>query len=241
MRECIECADASGFMIPLAATRADMGALLANLGQVERGAGLAAEGLAVAQQVNPLAVPLVMASVAEVELLAGRLDEAQQAVEGSMSERLPGLLAFSAAANAEIQRGRLAAIEGDHQHAIDVADHVMEWLRLLDVQLYNPAALLLKGTSLAALGKVDEAERTLLEGRDLARQLGFAPVLWQLDAALGELASRAGDAARADELRDEARTIVERLAASIDEEDVRASFLRLPAVVAVTEGGTLAS
>jgi class 3 adenylate cyclase/tetratricopeptide (TPR) repeat protein len=240
MRECIECADASGFMIPLAATRADMGALLANLGEVARGAELAAEGLAIAEQVSSLAVPLVMASVAEVELLAGRLDEARIAVEGSISERLPGVLAFSAAANARIQRGRLAAIRGDHEEAVDVADQVLAWLRPLQVQPFNPAALLLKGRSLVALGRAEEAEPALLEARDEAERLGFAPVLWQIDMALGGIAAEAGDAARANELREEAGVIVERLASSIDDADLRTSFLALPAVAAVTAGGTRA-
>src|SRR4051812_15210905 len=240
MRECIECAEASGFMIPLAATRADMGALYANLGQVERGAELADEGLAVAEQVNALAVPLVMASVAEIALLGERLDDAEKAVEGSMTDRLPGLLAFSAAANAEIQKGRLAAIRGDHAQAVEVADRLLAWLRPLEVKPYDPTALLLKGTSLIALGRLDEAARALQEGHDKAERLGFAPITWQIDMALSGLAADAGHAARATELRERAGSIVASLAATIDDEALRASFLRLPEVEAATAGGTLA-
>jgi len=240
MRECIECAEASGFMIPLAATRADMGALYANLGQVERGAELADEGLAVAEQVNALAVPLVMASVAEIALLGERLDDAEKAVEGSMTDRLPGLLAFSSAANAEIQKGRLAAIRGDHAQAVEVADRLLAWLRPLEVKPYDPTALLLKGTSLIALGRLDEAARALQEGHDKAERLGFAPITWQIDMALSGLAADAGHAARATELRERAGSIVASLAATIDDEALRASFLRLPEVEAATAGGTLA-
>jgi len=240
MRECIECADASGFMIPLAATRADMGALFANLGQVERGADLASEGLAIAERVNALAVPLVMASVAEIALLDGRLEDAQAAIDRSMTDVLPGLLAFSAAANAEIQKGRLAAIRGDHEAAIEVADHVLAWLRPLEVRPYESDALLLKGTSLAAFGRHDEAESALLEGRDAAEQLGFAPMTWQIDLALSRVVADAGDPTRAAELRERAKAIVERLAATIDDELLRATFLASPDVQAVTADGTLA-
>jgi tetratricopeptide (TPR) repeat protein len=240
MRECIACADASGFMIPLAATRADMGVLCANLGQVERGAQLAADGLAIAERVNALAVPLVMASVAEIALLDGRLDDAHAAVERSMSEVLPGLLAFSAAANAEIQRGRLAAISGDHGAAIEVADHVLAWLRPLGVRPYEAEALLLKGTSLAAVGRSDEAERALVEGRGAADELGFAPMAWRIDLALSRLVADAGDATRAAELRERANATVQRIAATIDDDALRTSFLSVPDVQAVTTGGTLA-
>jgi tetratricopeptide (TPR) repeat protein len=240
MRECIECADASGFMIPLAATRADMGALYANLGAVEQGADLAAEGLTIAAHVNALAIPLVMASVAEIALLQGRLKDAEAAVDRSMTDVLPGLLAFSAAANAEIQKGRLAAIRGDHGAAIEVADHVLTWLRPLGVRPYECEALLLKGTSLAALGQTDEAERALLDGRDAAEELSFAPMTWQIDFALSRVVADRGDATRAAELRERAGAIVVQLAENIDEESLRATFLALPAVQAVTADGTLA-
>ena len=189
---------------------------------------------------HTLAVSLVMASVAEVALLAGRFDEAEAAVEESTSGRLPGLLAFSAAANAQIQRGRLAAIQGDHAKAVEVADQVLAWLRPLEVRPYDADALLLKGNSLTALGRTDEAERVLLEGRDEAEKLGFAPIVWRIDMALCDIASAAGDRGRSVELRDRARRVIERLAASIDEEDLRASFLASPDVRAVVADGTLA-
>jgi tetratricopeptide (TPR) repeat protein len=217
-----------------------MGALLANLGEIDRGAELAAEGLEVAERVNALAVPLVMASVAEVALLAGRLDDAQAAIDRSMTEVLPGLLAFSAAANAEIQKGRLSAIRGDHEGAIEVADHVLAWLRPLEVRPYESDALLLKGTSLAAIGRSDEAEQALIEGRDAAEGLGFEPMTWQIDLALSRVVADAGDAAQAADLRARAKAVVERLAERIDDESLRASFLASPDVQTVAADGTLA-
>ena len=240
MHECIECAEASGFMVPLAATRADIGVLYANLGDVERGTRFAADGLAAAENLNALAIPLVLASVAEVHLLAGRYDDANAAIDGSITDRLPGLLSFSAAANSKILKGRIAAIRGDHQQAIDIADRVLEWLRPLDVRPYDAAALLLKGSSLRELGKSDHAERVLREARQAADALGFAPILWRIDITLGGIAADTGDTARAAELRGHAWTIVDHLAATIDDEQLRASFLALPEVRAVFAGGTLA-
>jgi tetratricopeptide (TPR) repeat protein len=240
MRECMGCAEASGFMIPLAVTPADMGVLFAKMGGSERGTQLAAEGLATAERLNKIAIPLVMSSVAEVALLDGRLEDAQDAVDKSITDRLPGLLAFSAAANAMILKGRIAAIRGHHDEAVEIADRVLAWVRPIDARPYDPAALLLKGRSLVALGRPDDAERALLEGRDAAEQLGFAPMIWQIDMALSGIARIAGDTDKAEALRERARTIVEHLAALIDDEDLRASFLRLPDVEAATAGGTLA-
>jgi hypothetical protein len=64
--------------------------------------------------------------------------------------------------------------------------------------------------------------------------------MWRIDMALSRLASAAGDEAAATEARERAKRVVDRLAASIDDEDLRASLLRVPEVQAVTSGGTLA-
>ena len=148
MRECIEHAELAGFVIPQAMSRAEMGAAYAKLGEIERGSRLADEGLAIALERNTLAIPIVKASQAEILVLAGRLDEAEAAIAESVLGRLPGLLHFAAAANAKILTGRLAALRGDHAGAVEIADEVLEWLRPLEVRPYDPAALLLKGSSL---------------------------------------------------------------------------------------------
>ena len=105
---------------------------------------------------------------------------------------------------------------------------MVAWLRPLDVRPYDPAALLLKGTSLVELGKLDDAERALLEGRAEAEQLGFDPILWQIDIALSGIAEATGDAAHAVELRDEARAIIDRIAASIDDPRASVELPRAP-------------
>ncbi len=185
---------------------------------------------------NAIAIPIAKAAQAEIFLLAGRLEDAETAIAESVLTRLPGLLHFAAAANAQILTGRIAAIRGDHAGAVEIAEHVVEWLRPLGVRPYSPAALLLKGSSLAELGKLDEAERALLEGSAEAEQLGFEPIRWQIEMALSRVASAAGDAARAAELRNRANERIDRIAGSIDDAQLRSSFLGLPEVQAVTAG-----
>jgi len=110
----------------------------------------------------------------------------------------------------------------------------------LGVRPYEAEALLLKGTSLAAVGRSDEAERALVEGRGAADELGFAPMAWRIDLALSRLVADAGDATRAAALRERANATVQRIAATIDDDALRTSFLSVPDVQAVTTGGTLA-
>jgi hypothetical protein len=63
---------------------------------------------------------------------------------------------------------------------------------------------------------------------------------WRIDMALSGIAASTGDAARATELHRSAKAIVDRIASTIDDEELRAGFLRLPEVEAATAGGTLA-
>lgn len=236
MRECIQLSELAGFVIPQAVTRAELGAVYANLGDLERGMALADEGLAVATERSEMAVPIVMGSRAEIQLLAGELDEAEATIARSGIERLPGPIHFAAAAHVELLRGRLAFGRGDHGRAVQIADMVLEWLRRLGVRPFLPAALLLKGRALRASGGTAEAETALLEARSEAERLGFGPILWRIDAELSDMAAAGGDAPRAGELRSEARGVIERIAASIDDAGLRSSFLTLPDVEAVTSG-----
>ncbi|HJS26358.1 MAG TPA: hypothetical protein VJ913_04450, partial [Actinomycetota bacterium] len=109
MRECIRLSELSGFVPPQAITRGDLGALYANLGHLERGLELADQGLGIAKEWSPLAVPMVMGSRAEIELLAGRLDEAEATLSQSTVARLPGPIHITASARSEILRGKLAS------------------------------------------------------------------------------------------------------------------------------------
>jgi class 3 adenylate cyclase/tetratricopeptide (TPR) repeat protein len=236
MRECIQLSELAGFVVPQAITRADLGALYASLGDLERGRALADEGLEVAKEWSALAVPIVLASKAEIELLAGELDAAEATMSQSSVERLPGPIHIAAAGQVKLLGARLASARGDHGRAADIADTAIEWLRQLGVRPFLPPALLLKGTALLAGGDTAGAETALVDARSEAEQLGFAPILWRIDVELSGIWATAGDAAKAADLRSEARRAIERIAASIDDAELRSSFLNLPDVQAVASG-----
>jgi class 3 adenylate cyclase/tetratricopeptide (TPR) repeat protein len=230
MRECIQLSELAGFVIPQAVTRAELGALYANLGDLERGMALADEGLEIAKARSQMAVPIVMGSRAEIQLLAGEFDEAEATIARSGIERLPGPIHFAAAAHVELLRGRLASARGDHDRAAEIADAAIEWLRRLEVRPYLPAALLLKGSALRAGGGTGPAETVLLDARSEAERLGFAPILWRIDVELSDVAAARGEAARVAELRNEASGVIERIAGTIDDGELRASYLARPDV-----------
>ena len=114
---------------------------------------------------------------------------------------------------------------------------MVEWLRPLEVRPYGPAALLLKGTSLVELGKLEDAERALLEGRAEAEQLGFDPILLaDRDRAERHRGNerRRGASGRAADTRRARSSIGSRQVSTTL--DLRSSFLGLPEVQAVIGG-----
>ncbi|HJS26095.1 MAG TPA: hypothetical protein VJ913_03095, partial [Actinomycetota bacterium] len=172
----------------------------------------------------------------EIELLAGRLDEAEATLSQSTVARLPGPIHITASARSEILRGKLASARGDHPRAVEIADTVIERFRRLGARPFLPAALLLKGTALRARGERAQAETALLDARSEAEGHGFRTILWRIDVALSDIAAEGGDAARAAVLRSEAGSVIEQIAGSIDDPELRSSFLALPDVEAVRSG-----
>jgi tetratricopeptide (TPR) repeat protein len=230
MRECIERAEEAGFLIPLSAARAELGVMYARLGRFEAGMELAEEGIAIARKQSPLAVPMALIAEAEILYLQDKLEEAESAIQDADVGKLPGPIRGAAGAHVDLLKGRLAAAEGDHARAIEIADGVIEWLQRLELRQYMPAALLLKGRAFVGAGRTQEAEAALDEARAHAKDMGYRRVLWEIDAELGALAAARGDRTGASELWDEAAAVVAEIAGTIEDEELRESFLSVPRV-----------
>ena len=102
---------------------------------------------------------------------------------------------------------------------------------------FLPAALLLKGRVLAARGEPGDAEAVLAEAGARAEELGFRRLLWEIDWQRSRLAIDRGDEPAAAELASRAASILRRMAETIDDDDLRASFLALPSIRAVLDVG----
>jgi ATP/maltotriose-dependent transcriptional regulator MalT len=166
-----------------------------------------------------------LASIAEIHLLAGDLDEADAALAESDVELSAEPLRSEVSVLVPLVRGRVADAKGDHERAIEGAGDVLDRLDRAGIRPFTEEALLLSGTALAAAGRTPEAERTLREARSAAESLGHRRILWEILAKLGRIA---GDEERA-ELQEEARAIVQTIADTLDG-DLRASFVDRPAV-----------
>jgi class 3 adenylate cyclase/tetratricopeptide (TPR) repeat protein len=232
MRECIERSEEAGFLIPQSAARADLGVQYARLGQVERGMELAEQGLEIAKDQTPLAVPMGMVSKAEILFLAGQPEQAESVIARADLGRLPGPVRGAAGAHVDILRGLLVAARGDHVRAVEIAEAVIAWLHRHELRQFLPAALLLKSRALIASELPEEADPLLREARSRAEEMGYRRLLWEIDLELSRVMADRGDAAEAGALRAEAASIVSAITETIDDEELRASFLALPHVSA---------
>jgi class 3 adenylate cyclase/tetratricopeptide (TPR) repeat protein len=230
MRECIQRSEEAGFLIPQSAARADLGVQYARLGQIDRGIELADRGLEIAKGQTPLAVPMAMVSKAEILSIAGESEQAESLIAHAELGRLPGPVRGAAGAHVDILRGKLASARGDHGEAIDIADTVIAWLHRHELRQFLPAALLLKSRALIASERPEEADPILREARSRAEEMGYRRLLWEIDLELSRIAADRGDAAEAAALRAEAASIVSAITQTIDDEELRASFLALPDV-----------
>ena len=239
MHECIECAERSGFMVPLAATRADMGVLYANLGQSRARHPTRCGGPHRCREPERARDPARAGIGGRGPPARGTVRRRARRDRREHHRQTPRSVVLLGGGQRTDPEGAIAAIRGDHAQAVDVADRVLAWLRPLDVRPYDPAALLLKGTSLAALGGPDEAERILLEARKSAEQLGFAPMTVADRHGVGRdrrERRRRATSDRAPSKRQGRSSIAS--PRTIDDEELLASFIGLPEVEAATAGGT---
>jgi tetratricopeptide (TPR) repeat protein len=236
MRECIAIAEPAGFIPPQATTRAELAYVHAYLGDLEGAHELVRVALDVAKERMQIALPWVMGVKSELHLLAGELEEAESAVGGSQVELLPEPLRSAASIHVALVRGRIALARGEHIGAAEIADTILDRLRRREIRLFGADALLLKGRSLASAGKAAEAERVLGEARSEAERREYRRVLWEVLRQLCEILDVQGNVEAARELRTEARRLVEGIAESVDEEELRSSFLNRPDVKVVLSG-----
>ena len=125
---------------------------------------------------------------------------------------------------------------GDHARAVEIADSILDRLRRLEVRQFTADALLLNGRSLAPAGKTHEAERVLREARSEAERLECRRILWEVLWELSEILDLQENAEAARGLRAEARRLVEQIAESVDQEELRSGFLDRPDVMVVLSG-----
>ena len=126
-----------------------------------------------------------------------------------------------------LAHGELALVQGKFERTVAEMDALYADLATAGIWHLRPDVLHLKGRALLALGATrgEEARQALTDAETAARRLGSRRILWPILTDLAMLAEQNGDAVAAAALREEVAAILAKIAAHIEQPDVRATFM----------------
>lgn len=159
-----------------------------------------------------------------VNILLHNLAQAEQLLHAALSPDTPAetmgqRLLWCAAVE-------LALAQGQPTRALAILDRLIASTAQADQEQSSLRVLKLQGETLIALQQPAAAEAALTAAQTLAIEMGARPRQWHIDIALGNLYLSQERIAEAEQAFESARTLIEELAATIDEELLRDHFLQ---------------
>ncbi len=133
-----------------------------------------------------------------------------------------------------IALGECLLAQGEFDRAVRLMSHRVTVFRQYGFHQTLPDALLIQAKASRALGETAQAMELLHQARAEAEGMQSRRLLWQIDATLSEMESERGNNADAEKFREQAREVIEYIAAHTPP-DLRDSFLNLPQVRAVRQ------
>jgi tetratricopeptide (TPR) repeat protein len=121
--------------------------------------------------------------------------------------------------------GELWLVRGDHDKALSYADECIELAESTDRPKNVVKGRRLRGQALLAQGKLSEADEELSTALEIAREIGNPPQLWKTHAAIGDLRQAQGKSDDARQAYGEALSVIDGVAAGLEDESLRKTFL----------------
>ena len=170
----------------------------------------------------------------------GRLDEAEkyyQMVEAVVRnpKSADHFMLWSYSQHFFHSYGELWLARGDLEKALGLADECINLAESSNRPKNVIKGRRLKGQVLTAQGKLKEAEQELEMALGIAREIGNPPQIWKTYVALGDLRKAQGQEKEATVAYGEAVAVIERVAAALEDEALRETFLSSPHVQGIRE------
>lgn len=124
---------------------------------------------------------------------------------------------------------------GDSERALALADECLALAEPTESRKNIVKARRLRGQALLAQGRLEETERELGTALEVARETGNPPQLWKTHAAYGDLRRAQGKLDEARLAYREALSVIESMAAGLDDEALRETFLQSAHVRVIRE------
>lgn len=129
--------------------------------------------------------------------------------------------------------GELALARRDHDRALSYAGECINLAESTDRPKNVVKGRRLRGQVLTAQGKFADAEPEIETALAIAKEIGNPPQLWKTCVALGDLQNAQGRAQDAVASYREALTVIDSVAAALEDEKLRQTFLNSPHVQAI--------
>ena len=215
----------------------ELASLFTFLGDFSRAVEHTERAVATVDPDMPELVEHPRAVLATLRLHQDRLAEAEALLAASAAGSFEGYLEctiwLTLPTEVLTAHAELALAKDDPGRALALMDDVIESAGRIGMFIAVPRALHLKARALWALGRLDEAYATLMDARARAEAIQSRYCLLPILMTLRELEIALGHPAEADAVRVQASEVATYIAEHSPDE-LRASFLNLPAIRAVT-------
>lgn len=185
-----------------------------------------AQGLALARQVGSTLFTWMGSGVlASIYILQGQLEAAEMLLAELPQEWIPALF------RVRLARIELALAQQEPTRMLQLLDDLLAIPFATDkttgmIPIFQGPALSLKAQALLLLGRLDEAGQVQRQIVGVYIKYGFVHGLWRMYGLLGQIYLAASRLEQAREMFTHARTLIDAVAASIDDEDLRENFRR---------------
>jgi tetratricopeptide (TPR) repeat protein len=211
-----------GFSVGEMAALCFLAQIHADLGATERAKAFADESLKVIASV-PTWKPFALSGLAYVQIALREFDTAKQTITEARTNLRALDLASLYVNYVDVQ---LALEQGEYERLFELTKSGEKILAGFGVNRHQGEVLYFNGEALRRSGRYDEARQKLFSARDWMDRYQSRRGLWEVWLALARCAEALGDAAEAARCHEKAQTEIRWVVSQIDEENLRAGFLR---------------
>ena len=224
--ESVRLGKSAGFVAAQVLAGGHRAAIFGNLGALEQALDMADQAIKAAEAEFPHFLCHPLGIMAQLQLQAGNMVEAKAMV--AQGKKDPNSEAHPAwNMRIYIAEAELLLKQGEYEQAVVISDHWLARLRRNKLRTYMPNLLHIKSQALLAMGQVEAAREDLIEARDVAEAIGSRAMIWPNLVALSQLED---DPTQAENLRQEAREIIETIASHTSDPFLCAAFLDRPQI-----------
>lgn len=184
------------------------------------------EATVLARQVSGVHLAWCLATTALDAAVLGRRDDAAGYLQEAKQAARQTPRDFVYAPDAMLALGRVALVGGIPQDAIAAAHSLLDTVAAAGILRYEAPALLLLADASVSAGDDSEALTSYAAAIKAAQDRGELPALWRALAGQADLFHKLGRAEAAREAAARSREIVDRLAAAVPDERLRATLLQ---------------